>query len=365
MGQPPPPACADDACDTGKCTSWVDEALDAAGEEYADAPRPGSCCEKDAKAQKDAARIKRILRAHDPVARLEAVRAAGGVMERANLDEDEEDEDEEDEDSDDLLTDDDDDDDDLRMASTMDPVLREIHERRLAEMKAAAAKNAATRQREGASSYNAAKEADIPTIVKSGPSRVVFHFVLEGMDECARIDEVLDALAPAHPKTRFVRVDALCPSPMLRTIGAPTLPAVITFRRKKLGAWTCGLNDFGGVEGFDEEKVIRWLARVAGALPGHPLAPPPPSKGGVAGGANGDSSDEGEKPSKGRGADGDGSDDDDEVVPCEAGEGAWSGVGGTPCETCGRRYPHQHFRALRHGGERERRGSDDEEEESD
>ena len=64
-------------------------------------------------------------------------------------------------------------------------------------------------------------EADIPTIVKSGPSRVVFHFVLEGMDECARIDEVLDALAPAHPKTRFVRVDALCPSPMLRTIGAP------------------------------------------------------------------------------------------------------------------------------------------------
>ena len=104
---------------------------------------------------------------------------------------------------------------------------------------------------------------------------------------------------------------------------------------------------------------------VAGALPGHPLAPPPPSKGGVAGGANGDSSDEGEKPSKGRGADGDGSDDDDEVVPCEAGEGAWSGVGGTPCETCGRRYPHQHFRALRHGGERERRGSDDEEEDSD
>jgi hypothetical protein len=132
---------------------------------------------------------------------------------------------------------------------------------------------------------------------------------------------------------------------------------VITFRRKKLGAWTCGLNDFGGVEGFDEEKVIRWLARVAGALPGHPLAPPPKrlSKGG-AGGANGDSSGD-----EGGGSGGSSDDDDDEVVPCEAGEGAWSGVGGAPCETCGRRYPHQHFRALRRGGVRERRGSDDEE----
>ena len=31
---------ADHAHVDGKCTSWVDEALDAAGPEYADAPRP-------------------------------------------------------------------------------------------------------------------------------------------------------------------------------------------------------------------------------------------------------------------------------------------------------------------------------------
>ena len=65
---------ADHAHVDGKCTSWVDEALDAAGPEYADAPRPGSCCEKDAKAAAEAARVRRIVSAADPVRKAEALR---------------------------------------------------------------------------------------------------------------------------------------------------------------------------------------------------------------------------------------------------------------------------------------------------
>ena len=48
---------------------------------------------------------------------------------------------------------------------------------------------------------------------------------------------------------------------------------MICFRKKKLGKWTQGLDDFGGVEGFDEEYVSRWLAGEADMLPGHPNAP--------------------------------------------------------------------------------------------
>ena len=47
-------------CNDGGCTTWIDEALDEAGEEYADAPRP-ACCEKDAMQAKEVARVKQIL----------------------------------------------------------------------------------------------------------------------------------------------------------------------------------------------------------------------------------------------------------------------------------------------------------------
>ena len=67
---------ADHAHLDGKCTSWVDEALDAAGPEYADAPRPGSCCEKDAKDRAEAARIRRIVSAADPVRKATALRTS-------------------------------------------------------------------------------------------------------------------------------------------------------------------------------------------------------------------------------------------------------------------------------------------------
>ena len=122
---------ADHAHVDGKRTSWVDEALDAAGPEYADAPRPGSCCEKDAEAAAEAARVRRIVSAADPVRRATALRHASDPsnVALAHIPETPANDAEDDLDSDDLLTSDDDDgdrDDDQRFANTSDPTLLEI-----------------------------------------------------------------------------------------------------------------------------------------------------------------------------------------------------------------------------------------------
>ena len=372
---------ADHAHLDGKCTSWVDEALDAAGPEYADAPRPGSCCEKDAKASAEARRIRRIVSAADPVRKATALRmtsdprnALSGGLDGGAIDEE----------SDDLLTDSDeeaDDTEDARFFSTKDPALLEIQAKRLAEMKLAAEKARAERANAAANaSYVAVDEADIPNHLRDGPTRVVLHFPSEGTDASARVDEVFDRLAPAFPKTRFARVR--CPSGTSPTVSAVTggatayPPAILCFRKRKLGRWTLGYEAFGGIERFDEERVVRWLAAVADALPGHPDEPPRRGSAGGALGVSGtrggydDESDEEEGLRRRRDGHEETDEERDEELCGDADEGEeWSYNGvGAPCAQCGRRFPHKHFRALRRGGARNGGGfgndqeSDDEDE---
>ena len=358
---------ADHAHLDGKCTSWVDEALDAAGPEYADAPRPGSCCEKDAKASAEAARIRRIVSAADPVRKATALRtsndprnALGGGFATATIDED----------SDDLLTDSEEDNDDTKNArfySTKDPALLEIQAKRLAEMKLAAEKVRVERANTAANaSYIAVDETDIPKHLCDGPTRVVLHFPAEGSETSARVDEILDLLAPAFPKTRFTRVR--CPTGTSPTITAMTggamshPPAIACFRKQKLGRWTVGYEAFGGAEGFDEERLIRWFAATADMLPGHPDAPLRCggllSLAGTRGGYDDDSDEEGLRLRRAVGDEVSGN-SSDEGANSDGGEWTYNGIGG-PCAQCGRRFPHKHFRALRQGGAR-RRGGDDEE----
>jgi hypothetical protein len=106
---------------------------------------------------------------------------------------------------------------------------------------------------------------------------------------------------------------------MVRQYSVSALPAILLFKRGRLVAMSCALDDFGGADDFDDERVTRWLAK-HDALPGHPFADKTKTVDSDA------SSDEGEE------------NDDDELF----------GVN-KPCETCGRTYPHKHIRALRHG----------------
>jgi hypothetical protein len=164
-------------------------------------------------------------------------------------------------------------------------------------------------------------EAALPALC-AAHSRLVAHFPVAGADACGRVDEHLDALARAHPATRFVRVaparGGASPALAAAGAGAGAPPAVLVFRRGALAALAPGYGPFGGAgEGLREDRLTRWLQR-AGALPD---------------GGGGSSSDE------------------DEVER----DGADVALGRRgaplpPCATCGRTYAHEHVRALRAGG---------------
>jgi len=293
-------------CRTGACRTWVDDELDAMGEAGAHIPRPGGCCDEDAKKQKEAARMLGELREVDrSTARMRIAEAVVG--ERG----------EEDADEDDWARSDGDDDD--------DEALREIQEARLRELKGAAAIAAAEARR---ARYVEIKESALGETVRAS-SRVVAHLVLEGAEQCARIDEVCDDLAPAFAKTKFVRIRPSHDSALMRQHRISALPAMLIFRRGRLTFTTCALDDFGGAENFEEERVTRWLAK-HDALPGHPFAEKTVTN--VDSDASSDEENDGAS--------------DEELF----------GVN-KPCETCGRTYPHKHIRALR-PGESMRRADD-------
>ena len=293
-------------CQAGACRTWVDDELDAMGGAGAHIPRPGGCCEEDVKKQKEAARMLGELREVDrSTARM---RIAEGVVGECG---------EEDADDEDWARSDGDDDD--------DEALREIQEARLRELKGAAAIAAAEARR---ARYVEIKESALGETVRAS-SRVVAHLVLEGAEQCARIDEVCDDLAPVFAKTKFVRIRPSYDSALMRQHRISALPAMLIFRRGRLTFTTCALDDFGGAENFEEERVTRWLAK-HDALPGHPFAEKTVTN-----------------------VDSDASSDEEND---DASDEELFGVN-KPCETCGRTYPHKHIRALR-PGESMRRADD-------
>ena len=287
-------------CQNGACRSWVDDEIDAMGEEGKHLPRPGGCCEEDVAKQKEAARMLGELREVDrSTARMRLASNVIGVA------------DEEEEEDDWAKSDD----------EGEDSILREIQAARLRELKGTAAMAAAEARR---ARYVEIKESALAETLKAS-SRVVLHVVLEGAAQCSRIDEVCDDLAPAFPKTKFVRIRPNHDKMLLRTYRIAALPAVLVFRRGRLMFMSCALDDFGGADDFDEELVTRWLAK-HDALPGHPFADGP--KPAICGWLSSDASSDEEND--------DGSDEE------------MFGVN-KPCETCGRTYPHKHIRALRPG----------------
>jgi hypothetical protein len=288
----------------GACKSWIDDELDALGEEGAHIPRPSGCCEKDAAERAEATRMIGELLSQDRTnVRTTIAREATYGAEyahAANAGDDDED--------DWAKTDDDEDE---------DGALRAIQEARLRELKGAAAVAAAEARR---ARYSEIKESALGETLKAS-TRVVVHFVLEGAEQCARIDEVCDDLAPVFAKTKFVRIRPRDDSAAMRKYGILALPAILVFKRGRLMFSTYALDDFGGAENFEEERVLRWLAK-HDAIPGHPLADETRA-------VDSDASSDDENAQ---------GDDDDELFGVNA-----------PCETCGRTYPHKHIRALRHG----------------
>jgi len=325
---------------SGACSTWVDDEIEAMPEELRNVmPRP-SCCEKDEAEQREASRLIKMLKSMDRVqlkadAKAQFIVNSGddaqqflqqqGQQQQTNADNEED----EDEDSDFGNTDDED--------EENDPYLRELKAARIREMRLNAMK---AEQLQKQAEYVNARERELGDIVKKN-ARVLCHFTLYGVDECARIDEVFDNLAKGFPKTKFVRIlpELGSKSPTLQMCNISQPPAIVYFKNRRLSSWTNGFDQFGGRNGFSEESVTKFIAGI-GALPGHPDAPRRNA------GAK-ESREEDEYAYFDSDEDGEHSDDND-------GE-----VFGEPCPDCGRTYPHKHIRALRPGGERVEEESDE------
>jgi len=330
----------------GACSTWIDDEIEMMPEELqAVMPRP-SCCEKDEAEQREASRLIKLLKGVDRVqlktdAKAQFIAGGDDAQQQFLLQQQQQQqqtnavEEDEDEDSDFGNTDDED--------EKNDPYLRELKAARIREMRLNAMK---AEQLQKQAEYVNVRERELGDIVKKN-AKVLCHFTLDGVDECARIDEVLDNLAKAFPKTKFVRIrpELGSKSPTLQMCNVSQPPAIVYFKNRRLSSWTNGFDQFGGRNGFSEESVTKYIAGI-GALPGHPDAPRRNS------GAKG-SREEDEYAYFDSDEDGERSDDDDDEI---------FGVN-APCPDCGRTYPHKHIRALRPGGERA--GGEDSDENSD
>ena len=260
----------------GACSTWIDDEIEMMPEELQNVmPRP-SCCEKDEAEQREASRLIKILKGVDRV-QLKADAKAQFIVgddahqqqqqqflllqQQQQLQQQQTNEDE-DEDSDFGNTDDED--------EESDPYLRELKAARIREMRLNAMK---AEQMQKQAEYVNARERDLGDILKKN-AKVLCHFTLDGVDECARIDEVLDNLAKAFPKTKFVRIrpELGSKSPTLQMCNVSQPPAIVYFKNRRLSSWTNGFDQFGGRNGFSEESVTKYIAGI-GALPGHPDAP--------------------------------------------------------------------------------------------
>ena len=110
--------------------------------------------------------------------------------------------------------------------------------------------------------YTHARERDLGDILKKN-AKVLCHFTLDGVDECARIDEVLDNLAKAFPKTKFVRIrpELGSKSPTLQMCNVSQPPAIVYFKNRRLSSWTNGFDQFGGrnwVFRRERDEIHRW-----------------------------------------------------------------------------------------------------------
>ncbi|KAG2433284.1 hypothetical protein HXX76_008351 [Chlamydomonas incerta] len=208
-----------------------------------------------------------------------------------------------------------------------DPELAELRARRLQELQRQAA------ERQVASSQGYGQLNDVPgdkllVTVEGVQGPAVVHVAVPGHEAGALLDEHLTVLAHRHRGTFFGRAavrgggrgDPLAAQLRLGEVG---LPSLVCFRGGAV-VGRAALPQFGPPGGLVEEEVTAFLQRLRVLRSGE-SGPQPGPRGARRRG--GDASED----------DGGGQEDDDEE------DEEWRVK---PCEVCGRRYPHEHVRAV-------------------
>ena len=91
--------------------------------------------------------------------------------------------------------------------------------------------------------------------------RVVCHFYRSATWRCQVIDRHLGDLAPAHPETRFVRIDAEKSPYLVEKLGVVVLPSVLCIKNGKVVHTIVGFDEFGGADEFGADVVAYVLAQ--------------------------------------------------------------------------------------------------------
>ena len=83
---------------------------------------------------------------------------------------------------------------------------------------------------------------------------MVCHFYRGATWRCQVIDRHLGDLAPAHPETRFVKIDAEKSPYLVEKLGVVVLPSVLCIKNGKVVHTIVGFDEFGGADEFGANK---------------------------------------------------------------------------------------------------------------
>ncbi|GIL90328.1 hypothetical protein Vretimale_18192 [Volvox reticuliferus] len=189
-----------------------------------------------------------------------------------------------------------------------DAVLLDLRQRRLAELQ----RQAAERQQQLTCGYGRVHDLAPGALLErlealeAPGAAAVTHLAVAGCEVGALLDEHLTCLAHRYPGTFFVRVAVKRGEPLAARLGVEGLPALVCFRAGAL-VGRAPVSQFGPPGCLVEEEVTSYLRRL------HVLREAP----GV--------------------HDTNTQDEDQEE------EEEWKLK---PCDLCGRRYPHEHVRAV-------------------
>ncbi|KAJ9522593.1 hypothetical protein QJQ45_019656 [Haematococcus lacustris] len=193
--------------------------------------------------------------------------------------------------------------------------LSDIRMRRLQQLKQEAQQRTSG-QRQGYGALKQVPDSELLECVEQCSGSCVCHIAVSGYEAGAQLDEQLDRLAHQHPATQFLRCTVNRSSRLVSRLQLPGLPALVCFRQGLITG-RVSLAQLGPPGEVWEEEVVAYLKRLGmlhGAGAG--LGPALSSRGAA-------------------------SDNGEEDAP--QGDEDWRNPA---CEVCGRRYPHQHVKAI-------------------
>jgi hypothetical protein len=91
--------------------------------------------------------------------------------------------------------------------------------------------------------------------------QVVCHFYRSATWRCQVIDRHLGDLAPAHPETRFVKIDAEKSPYLVEKLGVVMLPSILCIKNGKVAHTIVGFDEFGGVDEFSADVMAFVLSQ--------------------------------------------------------------------------------------------------------